>query len=178
MLHLIKEAEQNFPSTEIGCIVSIGTGVQQDCPLARERFITSLGIPLVGWAVAKLDAIKVIKALATSCEHIHEVAKYTFRNTEIYHRFNCPEGGDIKLYEYKKTAEIKDLTQSYLSEDSTVEAVEACVSQLHIAGDHAVQTGTDPAQISEEASFLWPGINTIFFRLFFACANKVQIDTG
>lgn len=141
MLHLIEEAKQNFPSTDIGCVVSIGTGFQQGRRLGRERLITSLGLPLVGRAFAKLDTIKLIEALATSSEYVHSIAKNKFRGTGIYYRFNCPEGGKIKLYEYKKTAEVSDLTKLYLNKVCTVKDVEACILQLHIAGESRCSDG-------------------------------------
>jgi hypothetical protein len=68
VLHLIEEAERIYPLDEIGCMISIGTGVQQGLKLAADGTVrqSMLGLPLIGKVAAKVDAAIVAAALATS----------------------------------------------------------------------------------------------------------------
>ncbi|KAA8909949.1 acyl transferase/acyl hydrolase/lysophospholipase [Sphaerosporella brunnea] len=132
ILHLIEEAEMMYPSAEIGCIVSLGTGVQQGLKLAAEGTVRTnmLWLPFFGKLAAKLDAALVAAALATSSEHIHRFAESKFRGTGIYYRFNVCEQTDIKLFEHRKMGAMVKATNEYLKQASTAEFTRKCVARL------------------------------------------------
>jgi len=93
----------------------------------------------------------VTMALATSSEHIHEFAKSKFRNTNKYHRFSIHKGEDIRLFDYQRMEEVKRMTQSYLRDNSTVAAVDVCVSQLRTAAESSSSGGSN--MFSNEHNF-------------------------
>ncbi|KAF8536158.1 hypothetical protein BDD12DRAFT_935396, partial [Trichophaea hybrida] len=94
ILHLIDEAESFYKDSEIGCIISIGTGVQPGRRLAAEGTARAnmFGVPLVGRLAAQVDTGPVASALATSSKYINQFAESKFRGTDIYYRFNVQEG--------------------------------------------------------------------------------------
>jgi hypothetical protein len=153
ILHLIQEAEGIFPATEIGCIVSIGTGIQQGLELAAEGTVLTslLHFPILGQMAAKIDAAIVTAALATSSQHIHRFAELKFRGTGIYYRFDVRQPTNVKLFEYKKMPDMVKATQEYLEEINTTELLQECVSRLkHIAvdpSDDGVRKFSDPVDV-------------------------------
>jgi len=133
--HLIAEAKMAYPLAEIGCIISIGTGVQHGVKLAAEGTArtNSFGLPVIGWMAAKIDAAIVAAALATSSETVHGVARSMFQGTDIYYRFNVYEETNIKLFEYQKMDAMRKATENYLQQDQIAEYARKCVSQLQNA---------------------------------------------
>jgi hypothetical protein len=129
---LIEEAERLYPVAEIGCLVSIGTGVQQGLRLAAEGTVRTnmFVLPFLGKIAARLDASLVAAALATSSEHIHLFAQSKFRGTEIYYRFNVCTNPDIKLFEHQKMGAMIKATEDYLGLASTAELIQNYVSRL------------------------------------------------
>lgn len=143
-----------FPSAEIGCVVSIGTGVQQGLNLAKEGTVrTNLSVlPYFGKLAAKIDTALVTAALATSSEHIHRFAESKFRGTAIYYRFNVCKKTDIKLFEYRKMDAMIEATDEYLKQASTLMSIRKCVTQLQnlradLDGRHKRRTFSSPSDI-------------------------------
>ncbi|KAF8532066.1 acyl transferase/acyl hydrolase/lysophospholipase, partial [Trichophaea hybrida] len=136
VLHLIKEAKMAYPQADIGCLISIGTGVQQGVKLAAEGAARTniFGLPIIGRMAAKIDAAIVVAALATSSENIHCVAESMFQGTGIYYRFNVCEETNIKLFEYQKMDAMRKATENYLQQDPIAEYARKCVSQLQSSG--------------------------------------------
>ncbi|KAI5816743.1 acyl transferase/acyl hydrolase/lysophospholipase [Pyronema omphalodes] len=159
IFHLIQEAEGIFPAIEIGCIISIGTGMQQGLELAAEGAVLTglLNFPILGQVAAKVDAAIVTAALATSSQHIHQFAELKFRGTGIYYRFNVQQPTNVKLFEYKKMPDMVKATQEYLKEIKTTELLQECVSRLkHIAVDpneDGVRKFSDPVDVMTVRGF-------------------------
>jgi predicted acylesterase/phospholipase RssA len=132
---LINEAEEFFSASEIGCLVSIGTGVQRGKELAAKSSIGTkfFLVPIVGMYAAMADASVVMKDIATSSEFNHQRALELFARSErqdAYHRFNVSHGMDIQLNECYKIPAIRYATETYLNEPATQSALQECVSKL------------------------------------------------
>ncbi|KAI5776410.1 acyl transferase/acyl hydrolase/lysophospholipase [Geopyxis carbonaria] len=136
---VLDEAERNYPCAEIGCVISIGTGVQDKLKLAVEGGARHnlFKIPIIGKLAAILDTGIVAAALATSSEGVHHFAQSRFRNTGVYYRFNFPNDAGIKLFDYQKLDTLKEDTNKYLDEYSTHRLLKKCVTQLQKLDDPA-----------------------------------------
>jgi len=116
---LMDECANLWPSRNIGCIVSIGTGI----PPSKD----------VGRTLSPL--FDSLKALATETEKTarefsHEMRRTYGANQKIYYRFNVREGlGNIGLEEWKHFDRIRVATRDYL--DEVRSQIDDCASQLH-----------------------------------------------
>lgn len=117
----IAEAHALWPGREIGCIVSIGTGLESSNQLGVTQS-TSVGskifTSLAPKASFKIQVAKYCVASATSCEKIHHDVSTNLPYIipyENYFRFNVPQGmSDIGLEEWKKIGEVVSMTQDYM----------------------------------------------------------------
>jgi Patatin-like phospholipase len=127
--HLISEAEKRWPNSEIGTVVSIGTGVKRGEMLAREMHKVTAGS---GWR-AKLHIIPVLKSLATSSETIERSVRRFFegrRQSDCYYRFNVLEGMDMQLFDYSKMQDIRESTEKYLQKPVVQSLLDKCARRL------------------------------------------------
>jgi hypothetical protein len=118
---MMEEAQQIWPGREIGCIVSIGTGVP------RFQAVGQKLIPL----------IKSLEAIATDTENTHRDFRHekllTFGiDQNVYFRFNVERGlDDVGLEEAKEIPKIQAATQDYAKDKW--DEITRCVSQLHMS---------------------------------------------
>ena len=139
----IREARRIWPTRQIGCLVSIGTGLMQ--PISgvtrtKEQFGTLIGgvlqnmLPLTA---GKLSVAEYCTQLATSCEIIHT---HVVENPSIekkpqqrarYYRFNVTSGmAHIGIDEANKLDEISQVTDAYVRHPERKEAISDCVELL------------------------------------------------
>jgi predicted acylesterase/phospholipase RssA len=106
---LLKEAKVVFPTHQIGCLVSIGTGQAEVISIRTPGFFQ--------WIVPT-DVIDALKAISTDCEATHEEMSLLFENSpNIYFRINVEQGMQgIKLSEWEKMANVEAHTMQYLKE--------------------------------------------------------------
>lgn len=116
---LLDEARHIWPPTrDIGCIVSIGTGI-----LASRD---------IGWTIQPL--FESLKDIATDTEKVarelREEMKHRYGvEQNIYFRFNVQHGLEqVALEEWKETDRTKVATQAYTGEQWS--QIQACASQL------------------------------------------------
>jgi len=125
----LAEANRIWPSRSIGCLLSLGTGLEEAIQLSEgddELFSRSLLQKLAPQASFQLEVAKYCVASLTSCEKIHrEVSeKYPDRITpnRNYLRFNVPQGmSKIGLEEWKKVGDIIALTEDYMDHGEMLE---------------------------------------------------------
>lgn len=115
---LVEEARHIWPGREIGCIVSIGTGVP------RFQAVGQKLIPL----------IKSLEAMATDTENTHRDFRHDKLLTlgidqKMYFRFNVDRGLDeVGLEEAKEVPKIQVAAQDYAREKW--DEIKRCASQL------------------------------------------------
>jgi predicted acylesterase/phospholipase RssA len=145
----IREARRIWPNREIGCLVSIGTGLMQPISGAtrtKEQFGTMLGgiiqgiVPLTS---AKLSVAEYCTQLATSCQLVHNHVvenPLTEKKSQRprYYRFNVTSGmSHIGLQEANRMHEISQMTDAYLRAPELKEMISDCVELLH--SDEAIR---------------------------------------
>jgi Patatin-like phospholipase len=112
----IAEAHNIWPNRPIGCLLSLGTGLEAAIQLNDPR---SLLRRLAPQAAFQLEVAKYCIASLTSCEKTHrDVAeKYPDRVVpgKNYFRLNVPQGmSNIGLEEWRKIGDILALTEDYM----------------------------------------------------------------
>jgi hypothetical protein len=116
---LLDETRHIWPRREIGCIVSIGTGI-----LASKD---------IGRRIKPL--FESLKDIATDTEKVagefREEMKYKYGvEQKVYFRFNVQHGLEqVGLEEWKEMDRTKVATQDYVMQEWS--QIEACASQLH-----------------------------------------------
>lgn len=138
----IREARRIWPERQIGCLVSIGTGLMEPISVAtrKEQFA-----PLVGGVVQKMMPLTAEKLsvaeyctrLATSCQviHTHVVEHASIekkpQQRARYYRFNVTSGmAHIDLEEVNKINEISQMTDAYLRDPERKDAISDCIELL------------------------------------------------
>ena len=115
---LMEEASRIWPQRDIGCIVSIGTGVRDSRDVGRT--IQSLFETLRDMSVDTENVAREFKEEIGS--------RYAKQN--IYYRFNVQHGLEqVGLEEWKELDRTKLATQAYLNDHRA--EVELCASQIH-----------------------------------------------
>ena len=114
---LCDEATQLWPSRNISCIVSIGTG--------------KIGPEDVGTTIKPI--FKTLLAMATDTEKVarefEEDLEQRFPNQDIYFRFNVQQSlGVIDMIEWKEMSRVKTVTEAYLNENHR--QVKTCADQI------------------------------------------------
>jgi predicted acylesterase/phospholipase RssA len=123
-IEAITEAHKIWPNRQIGCLLSIGTGLEKAIQLGHEDEISpKLGSRLLAKLAPKasfqLEVVKYIAASLTSCEKIHRDVSSQFPDRIApytnYFRLNVPQGiSEIGLEEWEKIGDIIALTQNYM----------------------------------------------------------------
>jgi hypothetical protein len=128
----IAEAHNIWPGRRIGCLVSIGTGLEDAIQLDDGGHGLSQG--LLRWAVDKglpersfkIDVAEYCVASLTSCEKMHHEVSHKYPDrifpNRNYFRFNVPQGmSKIGLEEWKKLEDMVALTRSYMKHGDIVD---------------------------------------------------------
>jgi predicted acylesterase/phospholipase RssA len=119
ILPLMDEARHIWPNRDIGCIVSVGSG------MLESKDIGSSLIPLFG----------SLKAIATDSEKVADEFQEDVRakhgvNQRVYFRLNVQHGLEqVGLEEWKETERIFVAIQNYTTREWV--QIDACASQLH-----------------------------------------------
>jgi Patatin-like phospholipase len=126
---VITEARKIWPNRPIGCLLSIGTGLERAIQLSDEgedpsniweRLLHSFAPS----ELFRLEVAKYCMASLMSCEKIHRDVSSQFLDRVVpyknYFRFNVPQGmSEIGLEEWKKISDIIPLTASYMEHGET-----------------------------------------------------------
>ena len=120
-IEAIAEAHSIWPNRPIGCLLSIGTGLEKSKKLgdgSSEPYSWLLS-KLVPKRSFKLDVARYCVDCLTSCEKSHHDACSKFADRIVvdanYFRFNVPQGlSEIGLEEWEKIGNIVDLTKMYM----------------------------------------------------------------
>ena len=119
----IAEAHRKWPGRRIGCLLSLGTGLEEANQLSDGNdelsFSRSLVQKLAPKASFQLEVAKYCVASLTSCEKIHRDVSEKFPDRIFvngnYFRFNIPQGmSKIGLEEWEKIGDIVSLTEDYM----------------------------------------------------------------
>ena len=119
----INEAHDLWPDRPIGCLVSLGTGVENPAQLMADSRPASTGVigSIFSRVAPTLDFKRAVAEYCvtclTSCEKIHqEVSTNLDRNRLVgrYFRLNVPGIGSIGLQEWKKLEDIRTLAEDYM----------------------------------------------------------------
>ena len=115
---LWNEATQLWPTRDISCIVSIGTGIVSPKD--------------VGATIKPL--FETLQDIATNTEDIHRdvkaILEQRFPNQDIYFRFNVQHGlGVVGMEEWKEMHRVKTVTEAYLDENHR--QVKNCADQIY-----------------------------------------------
>jgi hypothetical protein len=120
----IAEAHTIWPNRPIGCLVSLGTGLEKELQLGDDkgrndslkRSLLRKGLPKVSFNIAVAE---YFVASLTSCEKTHRKISEHPEKLGIagkYFRFNVPQGlSDIGLEEWKKMGDVIASTNKYTS---------------------------------------------------------------
>ena len=138
----LREALRIWPGREIGCLVSVGTGLME--PISGENAtkaqfgailgpIIKAGAPLTA---EKLTVAAYCTELATSCQQVHMslvenplLRKKTQRPR--YYRFNVMSGmSHIGLDEANKLKAVSQMTDAYLHDPERRDIITDCVELL------------------------------------------------
>jgi predicted acylesterase/phospholipase RssA len=152
----IREARRLWGDREIGCLVSIGTGLMEPISGATrttEQFGSFFGGMLKGMApltAEKLTVAEYCTQVAISCQmvHLHLVEHPLLQkktDRPRYYRFNVTSGmSRIGLQEATRLNEVRQLTDAYIRDPERREVVNYCVELLHSeeAPSAAAVTGT------------------------------------
>jgi len=126
---LLKEAKVVFPTHQIGCLVSIGTGHAE---------VIGIGKPGFFQQIVPTDVIDALKAISTDCETTHEDMLFFFSNSlNIYFRINVEQGMQgIKLSEWEKIANVEAHTMQYLRKEEVGEKLTLVINAIKSQKTH------------------------------------------
>ena len=104
---VLNEAKLVFPTHQIGCLVSIGTGQAEIISIRKSGFLQQ---------ILPTDIINALKAISTDCEATHEDMLLLFANSpNTYFRLNVEHGMQgIELSEWEKLPEVEAHTALYM----------------------------------------------------------------
>lgn len=121
---VIDEAHRIWPNRQIGCLVSLGTGLEDAIQLrdssgkVTEGFMQALFQRTMPARAFKVRVAEYCVKSLTSCEKVHqEIARNPNRYglSESYFRLNVPQGmSKIGLEEWEKLGDLAALTHSYM----------------------------------------------------------------
>jgi predicted acylesterase/phospholipase RssA len=121
---LIEEAKEEFDSeSQVGCIVSIGTG---------SKIVSSFRRPGLFQRQLPVELIKTLVDLATSSDDKANLMETRCKNYPgLYHRFNVDKGLEkISLEEWDKLGEVKTHTLRYLQSGDISQKMDDVVDSL------------------------------------------------
>jgi predicted acylesterase/phospholipase RssA len=140
----MEEAHRIWPGRKIGCLISVGTGLEDVFPLGDQSSLLVRKIlrpePRKLWwkrisqlspskPLFQLEVAKYCVECLTSCERVHrEIAERNLDGT--YFRLNVPQGmSAIGLDEWRKLGEMIALTQEYM-DHSDVRSMKIVIAKL------------------------------------------------
>jgi hypothetical protein len=117
------EAKVLFPTRQIGCLVSIGTGQAE---------IISIKKPGLFQQIVPTDVIVALKQISTDCEATHENMLHLFENLpNKYFRLNVEQGMQgIKLSEWDKLDNVEAHTTHYMKKKEVDEKIVLVVNAM------------------------------------------------
>jgi len=120
---VLDEAKGLFGDRRIGCLVSIGTGQAE---------VVSIEKPGVFQRILPMDAVDVLKAIATDCEATHETMLGLFENSpNTYFRLNVEQGMQrIDLSELEKLPKVEAHTMQYMKKKEVDEKLALVVDAI------------------------------------------------
>ena len=120
---VLAEAKVVFPTRQIGCLVSIGTGQAEIISINKPGFLQQ---------IFQTDVIKALKAISTDCEATHEDMLLLFANSpNTYFRLNVEQGMQgIELFEWEKLANVRAHTVQYLRRNEMNEKLSLIANAL------------------------------------------------
>ena len=140
----IAEARQVWPNRQIGCLVSLGTGlgdvIQLGDKIKKQSFARSLmkkGLPRHSF---RIEVAEYCVECITSCERINRRLAEEGEGYGIgksYFRFNIPQGmSKIGLEEWEKIGDMITLAKNYMRGDARTsrEAVARFLLEPQVAG--------------------------------------------
>jgi hypothetical protein len=141
---LLEEAQEIFPNSELGCVVSVGTGIGA----------------VVGIQDSRRSILKALKEMASSSKRVVDRLDSRFGDSPIYYRFDVQRGlEDITLSDWKQTSTIAAHTHNYVQEQRR--RIDLCARTLQVAKSVALDGsavishagGSEPASrmVKEEA---------------------------
>jgi hypothetical protein len=110
---LVKEAKLLFPGRPIGCILSIGTGLDR--------------------AVKASSTVSVAKALvkmATSSKNVHRQMQASEYKDQYYRLEEDVAASDIQMDDFRQIGKLAGLTMNYLKQDETETQINSCVRDI------------------------------------------------
>src|SRR5947207_3996094 len=128
----VAEAYRIWPARRIGCLLSIGTGLEEANQLGNDHDMHSYGFShalfqkLAPETSFKLEVARYCVASLTSCEKVHRDVSDKYPDRIIpnsnYFRFNVPQGmSRIGLEEWEKMGDIMALTEEYMDHGEILE---------------------------------------------------------
>lgn len=126
-LEALAEIGNIWPFRKIGCVVSLGTGVEKRAQLIEHRDWLSWALRKVSSKHAfELDVAKYCVQVTTSSEKVHGELMRSLKTLgwlERYFRLNVPHNvGEIILDDWAKVPHMKRLTEDYMKTDSGAKA--------------------------------------------------------
>jgi len=138
----LREAARIWPDREIGCLVSIGTGLMEPIrgvSRTKRQFGSVFGSMIQGAApltAEKLTVAEYCTELATNCQQAHlslveNPLLHKLAGRSRYFRFNVTSGmSTIQMDEANRLAEISQMTDAYLHDPERREMITDCVNIL------------------------------------------------
>jgi hypothetical protein len=122
---VLDEAKMVFPTHQIGCLVSIGTGQGKIISLKKSGFLQD---------ILPTDFIDALKAMSTDCEATHEAMLLLFANSpNTYFRLNVEQGMQgIEVAEWEKLANVEAHTALYMKKKKVHEKLNLVVNAIYI----------------------------------------------
>jgi hypothetical protein len=143
----IFEASNIWPNRRIGCLVSLGTGLEDAVQLRDEVDSTSLARSMFKLITPgrslQLDVAEYCVRALTNCENVHrriDGNPNLFIPVGSYFRFNVTQSmSKIDLEEWKKTNDMIALTKDYMQNDGDARRKKVSLGHLLVADQGAHQ---------------------------------------
>ncbi|KIM42916.1 hypothetical protein M413DRAFT_444536 [Hebeloma cylindrosporum] len=142
--YVLQEAARLFPSQNVSCVVSLGTGAANVIgTVARDPFQKGLPHSLVG----------ILKQIAVDCEKASQTMTDQFHDKErLYFRLNVNQGlQDVPMAEWENIDDIQLHTENYLEGPnigpSVKQLVEALTARLEVESNAPTPTSGPPQTI-------------------------------
>lgn len=146
-IEAIMEARKIWPNHPIGCLLSIGTGLEKAIQLNQSRgqssgFFAQMFQRPAPNDLSQSEIIKYYMDSSTSCEKVHRTVSPQFSDhitsDKNYYRLNVPQGmSEIGHGELEKISDMIALTESYM-EHGEMQHRKVTIAKLllnpHIAG--------------------------------------------
>ena len=139
---VLDEAKVVFPTRQIGCLVSIGTGQGKIISIKRSGFLQQ---------ILPTDVSDAMREILTDCEATHEDMLLLFANApNIYFRLNVEQGMQgIELSEWEKLANVEAHTALYIKKKEVHKKLTSAVNAISAPKAHFM-----PVQLGIEESIL------------------------